>query len=443
MIDLSFEAMAMRRDGSIAPVRQRFLETPGGFVVERPELPPLELGPGYRLLESLACGVCATDLARSHLPFDLPQVLGHEVLARDPEGRRVVVEINASCLARRLTEPCGLCRAGRPTHCERRLTLGIDGLPGGFGPFILAPEGAILPVPDEIDDETAILLEPFAAALHAVDRSGARGAEDIVVLGPRRLGMLLIAALAARRREGLVAGRIRALVRRPELGELALELGADRFDLVGRDRPAAADLVFDTSGNPEALGLALDLARRELHLKSTHGRGAGGLEGLTALVVDELELGRLDEELRLPPAATGIVLIEEGRARGLDAGDLADLAAARPALGRRAVVRDDAAIDRVIRPLPAIERALVAPGSRILLDPAGRFGSEVARAVLAGLVVGSSRCGDFARALALLRRDPELRRLGRRLVNQRRPRSELAEALRLAASPEALKVMVQ
>ena len=45
------------------------------------------------------------------------------------------------------------CDSGIPTHSPTRLVLGIDRLPGGFGPFILAPQNAIVPY-EKISDRT-------------------------------------------------------------------------------------------------------------------------------------------------------------------------------------------------------------------------------------------------------------------------------------------------
>ena len=39
-------------------------------------------------------------------------------------------------------------------------SLGIHDLPGGFGPYLLAPVNAVLPVPEAIGPECAVLVEP-------------------------------------------------------------------------------------------------------------------------------------------------------------------------------------------------------------------------------------------------------------------------------------------
>ena len=183
---VEFEALDYRADQTFARARYRFAgDEQRGWSVHRDGRPLLELGPGYRLLRTSSCGVCSTDLARHWLPFPLPQVTGHEVIARDDRGRRYVVEINASHEARGVPNDCAFCSAGLPTHCPDRLTLGIHDLPGGFGPWFLAPVGACLEVPAIVGDDVAVLVEPFAAALHAVHTIAPRAGERIEVLGPR------------------------------------------------------------------------------------------------------------------------------------------------------------------------------------------------------------------------------------------------------------------
>src|SRR5262245_36493283 len=137
---MRFVAPEHRADGTLGTARYEIEGTTrDGWQVRRDDRPQLTLGPGYRLLRSRFCGICATDLARHRLPFPLPQVTGHEVVAQTDDGRLVGVEINASHAARELprAEWCATCRRGLPTHCEDRLVLGIHALPGGFSPWIL------------------------------------------------------------------------------------------------------------------------------------------------------------------------------------------------------------------------------------------------------------------------------------------------------------------
>lgn len=87
---------------TFTPVHCSFHCTDSTWTLQAGKAHPLTLGTGYTLLEVLCCGVCTTDLTRHKLSFPLPQITGHEVLAKH-NGRRVAVEINASHFARGIT----------------------------------------------------------------------------------------------------------------------------------------------------------------------------------------------------------------------------------------------------------------------------------------------------------------------------------------------------
>lgn len=461
MKHVEFSAPEYQADGSFRTTRYAFEGGPKeGWTITREGETHLALGPGYRLLESVSCGICSTDLARRFLPFPLPQVIGHEVLACDESGQRYVVEINASHAARGLGERCPFCAAGLGTHCPERKVLGIHDLPGGFGRWLLAPVEAVIPVPDEISARGAVLVEPLAAALHAVTTVQPRDGETVAVLGPRRLGLLVVAALAAYRDLRGLDVKVAAFARRPALAALSRALGADDTTLVEGDggnlRDGLVDVVIDTTGTPAGLDLAIRLARREVHLKSTHGQPAGGLRHLTEAVVDELSIAAFTPEATAGQRVAW--LADDEPPVGLPAAELicGDAAAVQAAIeaapldGRLpradvAVVDRPELIDAAIRPRADREQPVVKPRGTILLTdgPASAGASSLADAVLVrGLRLSSSRCGDFHTALSLMTANPDLVALEERLVTHRYPATRLAEAFATAVSPDAVKVVV-
>lgn len=474
MPTIAFDALDYHADQTFGTAHYRITGDGQGWSVLRNGAPWLELGPGYRLLRTRVCGVCSTDLARHHLPFPLPQVIGHEVIATDEQGRRFVVEINASHQARGVATDCPFCRAGLPTHCPERLTIGIHGLPGGFGPWLLAPVGACVEVPPNVPDSAAVLVEPFAAALHAVLTLAPRAGERIAVLGPRRLGMLVVAALAAVRAQAEEGEEfaIVALARDPALLTLARSFGATEAlpvdDLASGLGDQTFDCVIDTTGNPEALATAVRLARREVHVKSTHGRPSCGLTQLTGLVVDEISLAAFPhdatgaiagtapwQQLRtgsrprvawLPPAPPPAWLLQTADvARGDAATLLRGYQQTRDGLPRAdCVVASTAAdVDAAIRPLAGDEIALVRPRGTVLVLADAAERSPLLRAITdRGLRLSSSRCGDFHAALALLAGDAELRRIGERLVTHRFGAADLPAAFAMARSRACIKAVV-
>lgn len=86
-------------------------------------------------------GICGSDLATVHgqssrwfeTIVSFPFTPGHEVVADDPNGQRVVVEPVLGCVARGLSPLCTACADGRLGNCERITHGCLDaGLQTGF-----------------------------------------------------------------------------------------------------------------------------------------------------------------------------------------------------------------------------------------------------------------------------------------------------------------------
>jgi len=183
--------------------------------------------------------VCGTDLglltghASSILsPFaSFPAVLGHEVVGLVEEtGERVVVDPVISCVMRGL-DPCRWCAAGAPGHCERAndgdLSPGLlvgycADLPGGWSTGMIAHRSQLHPVPEQLPDEAAVLVEPFSVALHAVLADPPAAGDRVLVIGAGTLGLCSIAALRLVSPETQVVAVARHDVQR----QLAERLGA-------------------------------------------------------------------------------------------------------------------------------------------------------------------------------------------------------------------------
>ncbi|MBX7056839.1 MAG: alcohol dehydrogenase catalytic domain-containing protein [Leptospirales bacterium] len=499
MSRFDYEAPEYQADGSFQTTHFTIEgSAQSGWRILRNSQAWMELGPGYEALPTLYCGVCSTDLARRFLPYPLPQVIGHEVVALH-EGRPAAIEINASHLARGLHDSnCPFCSKGINTQCPQRITLGIDRLPGGFSPMVLAPVEAIVPVPENISPLAAALTEPFAAALQGVDCSQPRRGERIAVLGPRRLGALMIAALNAFRKECGYSFTIVGVARHDSLLQLSRDLGADEALDLRQCNPSSLDrtfdLVFDTTGSMQGLELALNMARRAVHLKSTNGQAAFGMQRLTDLVVDELALLPFHEsnlnfkwpaesEARENRAIFAAPALNFQARQKLEqwaksssrtvyslspaeAADRLDVGGYPPQAPYPrfdlAVVDSLADADSIIRPTPPREFSLLRARGAILLAP-HRAGSPIApevmeksaapsladslleRRIAEGLELHSSRCGDFRRALAILSAHPEIAaRLQEKMITQLKPLSEISEAFQLAAdSGRSVKVVME
>lgn len=472
MEDIAFIAAEYQQDQSLRNIRYRFSGSPdAGWKIERNGKLYLELGAGYVPVKTLACGICSTDLVRHRLPFPLPQITGHEVIG-EYRQKPVAIEINASHAARGITDPgCVYCQNNLDSHCPQRMTLGIDRLPGGFSPWILAPAHAIHELPVNISPQAGVLIEPFAAAVRAVETSPPGTGDRVAVLGPRRLGMLIIAALDSYRKMHHTPFEIVAVMRHKPLLSTALELGADRVIHLtpdnSKDVHQKFDLVFDTTGSPAGFEQAMRMAVRVLHIKSTHGQAVTGLEHMTSMVINEQCLAGLNGQKRKRlmanrldwPEKTRIyvspALYDAGIAAQFDADCKIVTGLADDAAGERhlqqfelAVAATSEEIDLLTRPIGRQGQSLLRAKGSILLEP-GAFknhSSELLSRISQGqLELATSRCGRFSSVLDIFRRQPGLaERLESRLVSRIMPVGQLAEAMRLAArSDKSIKVVVE
>ncbi len=184
-----------------------------------------------------------------------PIVFGHENVgtvvergpgAQDvPDGLRVNVDPVVSCAARGL-EPCPSCREGQFCCCWNvgeghnqglGFSIGYSArLGGSWSDSFVAHKSQLIPVPEGLSDEQAVLTDPLSAAVHAVlRRPPGLLDQDILVMGCGLMGLGIIAFL----RERGFEGRILATARHRFQQALALELGAsevwDSGDLAQKD----------------------------------------------------------------------------------------------------------------------------------------------------------------------------------------------------------------
>lgn len=242
---------------------------------------------GEALIRVRLAGICNTDLelVRGYMGFR--GVLGHEFVgevlqAADPAwlGQRVVGDINAACRS----ETCDACRAGRPTHCPQRTTLGIAGRDGAFADYLVLPQANLYAVPANVSDELAVFAEPLAAACEILEQIHLKSTDRVYVLGDGKLGLLASAVLRLTGAELTLVGRNR--------NKLAIAEGwGVRVRTAEEALPAhTADVVVECTGSPEGFASARRLLRPRgtLVLKSTY-HGALTVD-MSGLVVDEIIL---------------------------------------------------------------------------------------------------------------------------------------------------------
>ena len=201
---------------------------PGIWREERPR--PL-IGPDDVLIRVSHAAICGTDMhiyhwddwAKKTVP--VPLVLGHEYVGvveavgerveNVEPGERVSGEGHLVC------GRCRNCRAGREHLCRNTVGVGVQ-RPGAFAEYVGIPSHNVYPIPDDIPDEVAAILDPLGNAVHTALSFDLVG-EDVLITGAGPIG--LMAAAVAR-----FVGARQVVVTdvNPERLALALKMGATR-----------------------------------------------------------------------------------------------------------------------------------------------------------------------------------------------------------------------
>jgi len=269
------------------------------FTADRPTPTPR---PGEALIRVRVAGVCNTDLELVKGYMQFKGIPGHEfvgVVERAPgaeewEGRRVVGDINIAC------GDCPTCRAGRPTHCPHRTTLGIAGRDGAFAEYLTLPVRNLYPVPNSLSDETAVFAEPLAAACEIIQQVHVHPTDRVIVLGDGKLGLLCAQVLALTGCALTVVGHHQEKLDILAQRGIATALGEEAVE-------AEADLVVEATGHPAGYAAARRLVRPRgiIVLKSTYH---GPVDAdLTMAAVDEITL----VGSRCGPFAPALRLLEQ------------------------------------------------------------------------------------------------------------------------------------
>ena len=264
---------------------------------------PVPRREGEALVQVICAGICNTDLEIVKGYAGFHGTLGHEFVGRVVEspdarliGRRVVGEINAGC------GECEGCLQGDSRHCPSRTVLGIKNRDGAFAEFLSLPVRNLIEVPDSISDETAVFVEPLAAAFNIIERVSIEPSTSVAIVGDGKLAQLITLVMAQTNCELALIGR------HEEKLEMARKHGAKRVLL---DTGALAcgwhsrfDVVIEASGSPSGLANALRLVKPKgsVVLKSAH-HGATPVE-TSQVVVNEVTIigsrcGRFQPALEL------------------------------------------------------------------------------------------------------------------------------------------------
>ncbi|HKN38966.1 MAG TPA: alcohol dehydrogenase catalytic domain-containing protein [Acidimicrobiia bacterium] len=222
-------------------------------------------GPGEAIVRVRLAGICSTDLQILAGYMGFTGVPGHEFVGEvvdgpaELAGQRVVGEINFAC------GRCPTCGRGLGRHCPERRVMGILGADGAFAEYLAVPVANLHAVPDGVPDEAAAFTEPLAAAFSILEQVPLGPADDVVVLGDGKLGLLCAQVLAGTGAAVMLVGKHAANL------ALVADRGVATALLDAWAPGGGAGCVVDATGSVGGLALAMAAVRPRgrLVLKST------------------------------------------------------------------------------------------------------------------------------------------------------------------------------
>jgi L-idonate 5-dehydrogenase len=288
------------------------------------------LGPRNVEVRIEAGGICGSDL---HYYYDggfgtvrlkEPMILGHEIAGTVMRiGAEVASVRPGQRVAVNPSRPCGVCRycqEGLQQHCLNMLFYGsamrFPHVQGGFRDVLVCDAAQAIPVPPTMSAAQAAFAEPFAVCLHAVNRAGPLLGRRVLVTGAGPIGALTV--IAARR-----AGALEIVATDVADAPLAAarRVGADTTVNVSETGALSRyevdkgyfDVMFEASGNEQALAAALAIVRPMGTVVQIGIAGRGMNLPMNVVVAKEIELRgtfRFHEEFALAVALIGGGLVD-------------------------------------------------------------------------------------------------------------------------------------
>ncbi len=175
-------------------------------------------------------------------------------------GDRVSIEPSIAC------GHCDQCRTGRPHTCRNNLFLGCPGqLEGNLAEYIVMPQTQCIPLAGNQRIDDGATCEPLAIGLYALKQAQLQAGQTIGIIGFGPIGMSTFQMAQAHGYSNIyVSERI------PERVLFVQRLGAkwvgnpDKEDVaaaIASTQPRLLDVVFECSGQQEALDTAVDILK--------------------------------------------------------------------------------------------------------------------------------------------------------------------------------------
>jgi L-iditol 2-dehydrogenase len=299
-------------------VRAAVLRGPGDVAVE--ERPVPQPGQGEVVVRVRSVGVCGSDTHYyehgriGRFVVEEPLVLGHEAAGEVTEvgpgvtrltvGQRVSIEPGVPDLT------CEQCLAGRYNLCPNMRFFATPPFDGALAEYVVVHEAFAHPVPENVSDDAAALLEPLSVGIWACRKARVTAGDRVLVTGAGPIGLVCVQAALAFGATEVVVSDVN-----PARLALAKELGAtevvDARETRVSDLPRPPRVLLECSGYAPAIAegiRALDRAGRAVLV----GMGSDEV-ALPLPVVQERELELVGTFRYANTWPTAIALVASGR----------------------------------------------------------------------------------------------------------------------------------
>jgi L-iditol 2-dehydrogenase len=224
------------------------------------------------IIKVKSVGICGSDTSRYKKlgPYVTGMTFGHEFagevteVGSDVKGIKVGDRV-AGCPTFVCGE-CEGCRRGEPAQCEKLHVIGAY-RPGAYAEYTKLPESHIIPLPDNVDYDTAALVEPSAVVAHGFYHTSIQPGAEVAIMGVGSIGLL-----AVQWAKIFGAKKVYAIDIDNKKLQIAKELGADVM-INSLEKPAheqvmeytngrGVDLAVESAGSPITSAQVFALPRK-------------------------------------------------------------------------------------------------------------------------------------------------------------------------------------
>jgi alcohol dehydrogenase len=259
-------------------VRAVTFQAPGDVRVDEVAEPEL-LASDDAIVRVEASGICGSDLHIYHgrVQIEPGFVIGHEyvgeVVAAGDEVSRVAVGDRVLGTYGTACGECFFCKRGEFHKCDEARVFGhgktLGSLQGAQAELVLVPHAnlTLRRVPDGFSDDVALFAgDVMGTGFHAIDSRPLAEGESAAILGLGPVGLCAVqAAKAAGASQVIAIDTVEDRLRMAEsFGATPIHLteGDPRGEVKALTEGRGVDLAVDAVGHPDALDLALRLARK-------------------------------------------------------------------------------------------------------------------------------------------------------------------------------------